>query len=119
MSQGNPKHFRKKIGLQCYLTILQSVTFLYDNRIDFNDNKYVFKYLNEFPPSYDWFPFEYIDSEVKKKIDKTKGQLSGDKMEKDTKNYVESLNQDPNWLKAITTEIDKFLIDREYIDFFV
>ena len=40
-------------------------------------------------------------------------------MEKVTKNYVESLNYDPNWLKTITIEIDKFLINREYIDFFI
>ena len=40
-------------------------------------------------------------------------------MEKETKHYVEYLNHDPNWLKTITTEIDKFLIDREYINFFI
>ena len=40
-------------------------------------------------------------------------------MEKGTKNYVESLNHNPNWLKKITIEIDKFLIDCEYINFFM
>ena len=40
-------------------------------------------------------------------------------MEKDTKYYVGYLNQDPNWLKKISIEIDKFLINREYIDFFM
>ena len=40
-------------------------------------------------------------------------------MEKETKYYVEYLNHDPNWLKTITIEIDKFLIDREYINFFM
>ena len=29
------------------------------------------------------------------------------------------LNQNPNWLKTITIEIDKFLIYCEYIEFFV
>ena len=55
---------------------------------------------------------------MKKKVDKTKGQLLGDGMEKKTKHYVGSLNHDPNWLNTITIEIDKFLINREYIDFF-
>ena len=32
---------------------------------------------------------------------------------------MEYLNHDPNWLNKITIEIDKFLIDREYIKFFV
>ena len=47
------------------------------------------------------------------KIDKTKGRLAGDEMEKETKHYVEYLNHDPNWLKTITIEIDKFLINCE------
>ena len=91
----------------------------HDNRIDFNENKYVFKYLNEVPPSDDWLPYEYINSEVKKKVDKTKGQLSGNEIEKENRHYVESLHHYPNWLKTITIEIDKFLVDREYIDFFM
>ena len=37
--------------------------------------------LNEFPPSDDWLPYEYIDAEVTKKLDKTEGQLVGNEME--------------------------------------
>ena len=70
--------------------------------VDFNENKDLFKDLNKFPLSYDSFPYEYIDNEVNKKLDKTKGQLAGDEMEKETKHYVEYLNHDPNWLKTIT-----------------
>ena len=40
-------------------------------------------------------------------------------MENYTKYYVEYLNHDPNWLKKISIEIDKFLINCEYIDFFM
>ena len=32
---------------------------------------------------------------------------------------MESLNHDPNLLKTIPIEIDKFLINREYINFFI
>ena len=77
MSQENPKHCRKKIGLQCYLTIPRHVTFLYDNRIELNENKYVFKDLNEVPTSDYLFPYEYINSDVNKKVEKTKGKLAG------------------------------------------
>ena len=56
----------------------------------------MFKYLNEVPPSDNWFPYEYIDAEVKNKLDKTKGRLAGDDMEKEPKHYVESLNHNPN-----------------------
>ena len=105
--------------MQFYLTIPRRVTFLYDYQIDLNENKDVFKDLNEFPPSDDCLPYEYIDAEVKKKVYKAKGKIAGDEMEKGTKNYVESLNHVPNWLKTVTIEIDKFLIDCEYIDLFM
>ena len=65
----------------------------------------MFKYLNEFPPSYNWLLYENIDAGVKKKLDRTKGQLTGNEMEKENKNYVEYLSHDPNWLKMITTKL--------------
>ena len=74
----------------------QCVTIIHDNRIDFNENKDVFKNLNEVPLSDDWFSYEYIDCEVNNKLKKTSGQLAGYEMEKETKHYVESINQDPN-----------------------
>ena len=87
---------KNKKGLQCYLTIPRYVTILHDNRIDFDENINVFKCLNDVPPSDDWFPYEYIDAEFKKKVKETKGQLKGYEMEKETKHYVEYLNIDPN-----------------------
>ena len=78
----------------------------------------MFKDLNEVPPSYDWFQYGYIDAEVIIKLDKTKGRLAGYEMEKETKHYVEYLNNYPNWLKTITIEIDKLLIN-ECIKFFI
>ena len=88
--------------MQCYIIIPQPVTIVYDKLIDFNENKYVFKYLNEVPASYAWFPYEYIDAEFNKKLYKTKGRLAGNEMENETKHYVEYLNHNPNWLKTIT-----------------
>ena len=38
-------------------------------------------------------------------------------MEKETRYYMESINQNPNWLKMVIIEIDKCLIDSEYIDY--
>ena len=66
---------KQTIGLQCYLTIPRPVTILHDNIIDFNENINVFKDLNEFTPSYHRFPYEYIDAEVKKKLEKPKDNL--------------------------------------------
>ena len=73
----------------------------------------MFKFFYYVPQSDDWFLFEYIDSEVKKKTDKTKGQLTGNEMEKETKHCMEYLNHDPNCLKRIYIEIYKLLINRE------
>ena len=58
----------------------------------------MFKDLNEVPPSDDWLTYEHIDAEANKKIDKNKIQLAGYEKEKETKNYMESLNHNPNWL---------------------
>ena len=77
--------YKQKIGLQCYITIPQRVAIIHNNLIDFNENKDAFKDLNEVPPSYDWFPYEYIDAKVNKKFYKTKGQLACNKMEKENK----------------------------------
>ena len=71
----------------------------------------MFKYLNEVPPSDYWFPYEYIDAEVKIKLDKNKGLLAGNEMENEAKHYVKALNHDPNWVKTITIEIDNSLIN--------
>ena len=73
----------------------------------------MYKDLNKVSPSSDWFPWKYIDAQVNKKLDETNGRPAGDDMEKETKHYMEFINHDPNWLKTIIIEIDKFLIDRE------
>ena len=104
---GKSKSLQKTIGLQCHQTFPQRVTIIHENQIDLNENINVFKYLNQVQPSDHWFPYKYIDAEVKNKIDKTKRQLAGDEMEKESKHYVEYLNHDPNWLKKNFIEIDK------------
>ena len=40
-------------------------------------------------------------------------------MKKETKNHLEYFNHNPNWLKTIIIEIEKFLINCEYINFFL
>ena len=72
--------------------------------------------MNEVSPSDDWLPYEYIDADFNKKLDKTKRRLAGNEMEKDTKHYMKAFNHNPNWLKTINIEIDKLLIYSEYIN---
>ena len=79
----------------------------------------MFKDLNDVPSSNYWFIYEYIYAESKKKVEETKVQLTSNETEKEDKHYVEYLNHNQNWLRKITIEIDKFLIDREYIDLFM
>ena len=71
---------KQTIGLQCYQTIPRRVTIIHDNRIDFNENRNVFKDLNEVKPSDDWFLYGYIYAEVNNKLGKTKGRLVGDEI---------------------------------------
>ena len=40
-------------------------------------------------------------------------------MENEIRHYVESLNHDPQWVRKISNDINKLLVDHEYIDFFM
>ena len=40
-------------------------------------------------------------------------------MENEIRRYVEYLNYDPQWVRIITNDINKLLVDREYIGFLV
>ena len=66
-----------------------------------------------------WFPNKYIEDEIKKKIDKTREQLASDEMAYDIRQYIDSLKHDPFWLGRINNDINKLLVNREYIDFFI
>ena len=120
MRQENLKHNRKKhIGLQCLHTIPRRVTFIHDDRINFNIQQNVFRDLDVYQTSETWFPNKYIEDEIKKKGDKTRGQLASDEMEYDIKQYIDSLKHNPFWVGRITNGINKLLVNCEYIDFFM
>ena len=69
---------KKTIGLQCLQTIPRRVTFLHDNQINLNIHKNVFRNLHDVITSENWFSNKYIEAEIKKKLDKIKGQLASD-----------------------------------------
>ena len=73
---GKPKSDQKKIiGLQCLHNIPRHVTFLRDNRINFNVHKNLFRDLDVDPKSKTWFPNKYIEADIKKKLDKPEDNL--------------------------------------------
>ena len=43
----------------------------------------MFRDLNVYAASETWFPNKYIEDDIKKKVDKTRGQLASDEMEYD------------------------------------
>ena len=74
-----PKAEQKQtIGLQCLYTTPRRVRFLYDDQINFNIHKNVFRDLYCISISETWFPKKYIEDEIKKKVDKTREQLASD-----------------------------------------
>ena len=95
MRHENLKQTRKNIGLQCLHTISRRVTFLHDDRINFNIHKNVFIDLDGISTSETWFPNKYIEDEIKKKVDKTRGQLASDEMKYEIRQYIDSLYHDP------------------------
>ena len=110
---GKSKAYKKKtIGLQCLQTIPRHVTFLHDNRTNLNTHKNVLINLYVDLTSENWFPSKYIEAEIKKKCYKTIGQLASDEMENEIRNYIYSLNHDPQWVRRTTNDINKLLVNR-------
>ena len=93
---------KKTTGLQCLQTIPLHVTFLHGDRINLNIHKNVLRNLHDVPISENWFPNKYIESEIKKKLYKTRGKLASDEMENEIRHYFESLHHNPQWLRIIT-----------------
>ena len=79
----------------------------------------MFRDLYVDPTSETWFPNKYIKDDIKKKLDKTRGQLSSDEIEYDIRQYIDSLKHDNFWVGRINNDINKLLVNREYIDFFM
>ena len=110
---------KKTIGLQFLHTIPRRVTFLHDDRMNLNIHKNASRDLDGISTSETWFPSKYIEDEIKKKVDKTREQLASDEMSYDIRQYIDSLKQDPSWVGRIKIDINKLLVNREYIDFFI
>ena len=87
--------------------------------MNFNIHKNVFRYLDVISTSETWFPNKYIEDEIKKKVDKTRDQLASDNMAYDIKQYIDCLQHDHSWVGRINNDINKLLVNREYIDFFI
>ena len=53
------------------------------------------------------------------KVDKTRDQLASDKMAYDIRHYIHCLQHDHFWVGRIKNNINKLLVNHEYIDFFI
>ena len=67
----------------------------------------MFRSLYVDPTSETWFLNKYIEAEIKKKLDKTKGQIAGYEMENKIIHYIDYLNHDTQWVRRITNDINK------------
>ena len=79
----------------------------------------MFRYLDGISTSETFFPKKSIDDEIKKKVHKTRDQLASDKMAYDIRNYIHCLQHNHSWVGRIKNDINKLLVNREYIDFFI
>ena len=79
----------------------------------------VFRDLYGISTSGFFFPNKFIDDEIKKRVDKTRDQLENDKMSYDIRHYINCLQHDQFWVQRIHNDINKLLVNREYIDFFI
>ena len=87
--------------------------------MNINTQKNVFRDLDGISTSETFFPKKYIDDEIKKKVDKTRDQLASDKMSYDIRHHIHCIQHDHSWVGRIKNDVNKFLVIREYIDFFI
>ena len=66
-----------------------------------------------------WFLKKYYNDEIKKKVDNTRDELASDEMAYDIRHYIHCLQHDSFWVRINKNDINKLLVNREYIDFFV
>ena len=50
---------------------------------------------------------------------KKRDEPESDEMTYDIRQYIDCLQHDPSWLGRIKNDINKLLVNREYIDFFI
>ena len=62
---------------------------------------------------------KYIEDDIKKKVDKTRDQLASDEMAYDIRKYIDCLQHHTFWVGRIKNDINKLLVNREYIYFFI
>ena len=79
----------------------------------------MFRYLYVNSTSETWFPNKYIEDDINKKVDKTREQLASDEMACDIRQYIDSLKHNPFWVGRIKNDINKLLVNHEYIDFLI
>ena len=79
----------------------------------------MFRDLDGISTSETFFPNKFIDDEIKKRVDETRDQLASDKMAYVIRNYIHCLQHDHFWVERIHNDINKLLVNREYIDFFI
>ena len=79
----------------------------------------MFRGLDGISTSETWFPNKYIEYDIKKKVDKTRDQLTSDEMSYDFRQYIDCLKHDPSWVGRIKNDINKLPVNREYIELFI
>ena len=73
----------------------------------------MFRDIDGISTSETWFPNKYIEDEIKKTVDTTREKLASDEMAYDIRQYIDSLKQNPSWLRIIKNDINKLLVNRE------
>ena len=79
----------------------------------------MFIYLDGISTSETFFQNKFIDDEIKKRVDKTRDQLASDRMEYDIRHDIHCLQHDHFWVGRIKNDINKLIVNREYIEFFI
>ena len=87
--------------------------------MNINTQKNVFRDLDGISTSETFFPNKFIDDKIKTNVDQTRDKLASDEREYDIRQYIHCFQHDHSWVGRINNDINKLLVNREYIDFFI
>ena len=57
-----------------------------------------------------WFPNKFIEDDIKKKVDKTRDQLTSDEISYDIRQCIDCLKHNPSRVGRIKNDINKLLV---------
>ena len=107
------------IGMQCNNIIPRKIQVLFDNRIKKEQQGLLYNALDTESREKNWFSMEYVRARVVARVTETKQSLQVPNRKKNIQKYIKVLSHNSKWLSSVCEDINRLLMERDYIKFFI